>query len=366
MSNGQCVLSVNCPFSSYWNPSLQQCSCNYAGMYVINGYCQLCIQNSTWNGSACACNPGYIPSNGLCIQNCTANTYWNGIACQCNSGYYIIGGTCQRCDVNSYYSNTQFTCVCNNGYFGTWNQCSKCDSSCATCSGAGTNQCLTCPTNYLLISGYCKISCSAGTYINSLNQCSPCDSSCTACSGPGNNLCTSCGTGLTLTNGYCVATPTPTPTPTGVTSAISLRGYVLGVNTIYQGVAVSLLPTAILSGGCSICNNLFTINVNSQFATITTAQQYISNTQYWFVITFSFPGASTVPTFQYTIAINPTQASYFTSADMAQSLTGSFSQSQFNTASTTPTLLTAANGFPSLQSAPTTSPSFNLPTSLTT
>ena len=264
---------------------------------MINGYCQICTQNSTWNGSACACNPGYVPSTGLCMQNCTGNTFWNGFTCQCNPGYYIITGTCQLCDFNSVYSNTQLTCVCKDGYFGTWNQCSRCDSSCARCSGPGSNQCLTCPSGSSFTSGYCKIVCSAGTYINNLNQCTPCDSSCATCSGPGNNLCSSCGTGFTLTNGYCKANTPVVPVVPGVTSAISLKGYTLGSGKIYQGVALNLMPTAILTAGCSVCDNLFSITVNSQFAAITTSQQFITNTLYWFIIIFDFTGASSVPTF---------------------------------------------------------------------
>ena len=325
LSNGQCVLAINCPTNSSWNAALLQCVCNFANQYLVNGFCQICQQNSFWNGSACVCNPGFVSSGSSCIQTCASNSFWNGNTCQCNSGFYIIGGTCQLCDVNSIYSNTQFTCVCNNGYFGTWNQCSRCDSSCATCSGPGTSQCLTCPSNLNLVNGNCRTTCSAGTYVNNLNQCLPCDSSCAACSGPGNNLCTSCRTGFTLTNGYCTASGA-----SGFSSAISLRGYVLGNKQIYQGVSMSLLPTGILSAGCTICNNLFTVTTNSQFATITTTQQYVSNTQYWFLITFDFTAASSVPTFEFTIKINPVQASFFTAADMTQLLNGSFSQSLFN------------------------------------
>ncbi len=267
--NGQCVLNVNCPFMSYWNAALQKCICNYTGQYVIDGYCQQCQQYSVYNGTACVCQTGYYMSGGFCIQNCTANQTWNGMLCQCKPGYYIIGGNCMLCDVNSYYSNTQFTCVCNNGYFGTWSQCSKCDATCATCSGPGSNQCLTCNSGATFNNGFCKVICAPGTYANNLNQCSSCDTSCLTCSGPGNNLCTSCASGRTLSNGYCTII---SPVPAGVTSAISLRGYVLGNNVIYQGVAMNLLPTAILSAGCTICNNLFTVSVTSTFASITTTQ----------------------------------------------------------------------------------------------
>jgi proprotein convertase subtilisin/kexin type 5 len=270
MLNGQCVLNANCPFMSYWNAALQKCICNFTGQYVIDGYCQSCQPYSVYSGSVCVCQSGYYMSNGFCIQNCTANQTWNGQVCQCKQGYYLIGGTCMLCDANSYYSNTLFTCVCNNGYFGTWSQCSQCDASCATCSGPGSNQCLTCRGSATFSNGFCRVVCIPGTYANSLNQCSSCDSSCYTCSGPGNNLCTSCAFGFTLTNAFCIANSSPpTPTPS---SGISLRGYVLGNNVIYQGVAMNLMPSAILSAGCTICNNLFTVSVTSLFASITTTQ----------------------------------------------------------------------------------------------
>ena len=238
--NGQCVLNVNCPFMSYYNAALQKCICNYAGQYVIDGYCQQCQQYSVYNGSACVCQTGYYISGGFCIQNCTANQTWNGMLCQCKPGYYIIGGTCMTCH-----------------------------PTCATCSGPGTNQCLTCNTGATFNNGFCTATCGAGTYLNNLNQCSACDTTCLTCSGPGNNLCTSCASGRTLSNGYCLIS---SPIPPGVTSAISLRGYVLGNNKIYQGVAMNLMPTAILSAGCTICNSLLSVSVTSTFASITTTQ----------------------------------------------------------------------------------------------
>lgn len=376
--NGQCLVAVNCPANSYYNTNTLQCVCNVAGQYIIDGTCQACQQFSFWNGTNCVCQTGYILNSGLCIQNCGVNSYWNGFGCICNTGYYIIGGVCQICDPNSYYSNTQFTCICNNGYFGTWNNCTKCDPSCATCSGptslqcltcpsntifsngtcrstcsAGTylsstfqclpcdsscttcsgpanSQCLSCPANAVLINGVCRVNCGAGTYLGNSNQCLPCDSTCATCSGAGSTSCTSCSSGSTLVNGAC----RPNTPPSNINSKISLRGHVLGSQVIYQGVSMNLMPTAILSGGCTICNNLFTVTVNSKFATITVSQQYLANTQYYFMFSFAFPDASTIPSFEFTIKINPTHANFFTSPDMAQLLTGSFTQSMFNSDST--------------------------------
>jgi len=93
---------------------------------------------------------------------------------------------------------------------------------------------------------------------------------------------------------------------------------------------MTLMPTAILSTGCTICNNLFLITANSKFSTITFTQQFLSSSQYWFIISFVFPDASSIPTFEYTIRINPIHANFFTLTDMAQLLTGSFNQQMFN------------------------------------
>lgn len=333
LSNGQCVPIINCPFNSFWNATTQQCQCNVSGQYVIDGFCQVCIPFSSWNGSACVCNPGYTLNNSLCQQPCV-NATWNGMTCVCWQGYFIIGGTCKQCDVNSYYNSTQFTCVCKDGYFGNWSQCSTCDPSCRTCSGPGANQCTGC-TNGTLANGFCRPSCQSGQYVNHNNQCANCIANCALCYGP--TTCTTCATGFTpnSVNNAGTMITSCSPNPTGTTSTITLRGNVLANNIIYQGVAMSLMPTSIIAAGCSICNSMFTIDVNSQFTGITTTQTFITNTQYWFVITFNFPTATFVPTFEFTIKINPIHATYFTAQDMAQVLTGSFNQNSFPAATRT-------------------------------
>ena len=119
--------------------------------------------------------------------------------------------------------------------------------------------------------------------------------------------------------------------PASASHKLTLRGSVLGNGVIYQGVALNAMPTTILANGCNVCNNLLTITVNSLFTGITVTQQYISNSQYWFIISFTFTSASAVPTFEFTVSLNQNYANDFTSQDMAQLLTGSFSSSAFPT-----------------------------------
>ena len=94
------------------------------------------------------------------------------------------------------------------------------------------------------------------------------------------------------------------------------------------------MPTPVLTAGCAACNNLFKVDVNSLFVGITVTQQFITDSQYWFIISFSFPTSGTViPTFEFTVKIDPahTYAQHFTSQDLAQQLNGSFSPSSFPT-----------------------------------
>ncbi len=66
-----------------------------------------------------------------------------------------------------------------------------CDTSCLTCSGTASNQCITCPSGKTLSLGSC-ISVVAG-----------CHTSCKMCSSSLQNGCISCQAGLYLVNGYC-------------------------------------------------------------------------------------------------------------------------------------------------------------------
>ena len=69
-----------------------------------------------------------------------------------------------------------------------------CDPSCLSCSGAASNECLSCNSSLVLQNGSCiQISC---------------DSTCLTCSGPSNNQCTSCSTGFSPINGACVNSST--------------------------------------------------------------------------------------------------------------------------------------------------------------
>ena len=114
-------------------------------------------------------------------------------------------------------------------YFGEYvsspNVCSKCDSSCKTCDGGGSNQCLTCESpkvrrtdgtcqascelniEFVKSAGICAEICSKGEFLDAQNRCHKCSSSCNTCSKAGEDGCTSCPDGQTLrTDGSCLTT----------------------------------------------------------------------------------------------------------------------------------------------------------------
>jgi hypothetical protein len=63
----------------------------------------------------------------------------------------------------------------------------------------------------------------------------------------------------------------------------------------------------------------------------------VKNSLYWFLITFTFPGASFVPNFQFTVQINPSYINNFSAADLAQRLSGSVSATNFYQSAGNPT-----------------------------
>lgn len=77
------------------------------------------------------------------------------------------------------------------------NKCMPCDSTCKTCDLGGTSGCLTCniatPRYFQSSAKTCVTSCNSNQYPNtSLVACKSCDSTCTTCSGAASTNCLSC------------------------------------------------------------------------------------------------------------------------------------------------------------------------------
>ncbi len=275
--NGQCIRTISCPTGSVFNPSTQLCQCTNPSQNVINGVCQACQSGSTWNGNACVCNSGFFLSNSLCYP---------------------------------------------------------CSSTCQTCSGPANNQCLTCSVNRVTpVNGVCTsggTGCNPGFFLSTTGQCSPCLTNCATCVS--STSCSKCISGYTTllssVGGNVVVSCVPIPTPPAVPDYfISLKGRVVGNKVLYQGLAMSQMPTGILANGCNICNNLLLIKTVSSFSNVVATTEYIVDSQYWFLTTFTFPNAGFIPDFQFTVQINPIYANFFSSADLLQKISVTINQS---------------------------------------
>jgi len=163
-----------------------------------------------------------------CDANCLTCETNSTYCLSCSSGKYLISSL-HTCDISCpflFYKNS------------ATNTCDACSTSCASCNGASSSNCLICFTGYYLSSGNCIgcasecsacetsstycLSCSASLYLfnNSCQSscpmqyyerlddctCQKCDSSCLTCSGSGVSGCTSCANGYYLypsPNGSC-------------------------------------------------------------------------------------------------------------------------------------------------------------------
>ena len=78
------------------------------------------------------------------------------------------------------------------------------------------------------------------------------------------------------------------------------------------------MPTAILSAGCTICNDLLMVQAISSTVQPSISIEFVTNSLYWFLITFDFGPVPFIPDFQFTVRINPRHALYFNPEDMTQ------------------------------------------------
>jgi hypothetical protein len=160
--------------------------------------------------------------------------------------------------------------------------------------------------------------CGFGFFKNANGNCAGCPANCQTCSDGTN--CTICNSGYVVS--LLLATTGPYygcgQIPQGTSSKLALTGTVVANGHIYQGVTLSQLPVAFLIDDCANCNDLLLVKVLAQGVTITTAVSYVLNSQYWFIIDFSYPDAGIVPVFQFTVQINPKHAAQFSPADIVQ------------------------------------------------
>ena len=143
---------------------------------------------------------GYFISGAECLE-------CDSTCLTCNGA---LSSNCLTCPSGTYFISLNSSCVpCNvNGYFISSTECLQCHSTCLTCNGALSTNCLSCPGGtYLLSSNNSCVSCNEDHYFISDTQCLQCHSTCLTCSGVSSTSCITCvaSSYFVTSNNSCVA-----------------------------------------------------------------------------------------------------------------------------------------------------------------
>lgn len=138
-----------------WNPNLNECQCMYS-YYRIEGKCSQCTNNSTWNGSECVCDPGYIKVNSTACTTCGDYKAWNGTACACKETFANYNDIC-FCPLGSRLVGDK--CLCGNGMAPVNLNCGNIltvsiPNTCGANEELVNNTCL-CISNYVKVNEVC-------------------------------------------------------------------------------------------------------------------------------------------------------------------------------------------------------------------
>lgn len=248
LHNGKCVKDV--PTGYYVDETLTCKRCHHTCAACVGPGpkdCRTCkdgLDKRTGGGCVNPCPDQYLSENSCkncdpSCKSCVGPTARECLECHNNESLNVDTRTCNKACHRKFYANDK-TFICQ-----------SCHKSCATCSGPGDNQCLTCPDKLHFHNNTCLLQCPAGWYKtfdrkcspcstrcktclygydlcthckaefvwrdfkcytecaarmfrHSSNRCYSCDDSCLTCAGTAPNECTSCEEGMTLHNGMCV------------------------------------------------------------------------------------------------------------------------------------------------------------------
>jgi cysteine-rich repeat protein len=101
-------------------------------------------------------------------------------------------------------------------------------------------------------------------------------------------------------------------------SKIITNGHVVLQGQVLQGMSMSYLPANLTANGCARCNSILNVSVISTPVIPIVTVNYITATQFKFVIKFDFNNIVGSFVFNFTVRINSAFASFFTQADMDQ------------------------------------------------
>ena len=257
---GKYLLSVNnscvsCNVDGYYIDTVAQ------ACVACDSSCKTCSGAATTNCLSCDTGKYLLASNSSCVS-CNANGYYQDTSTQtckscdtscqtctdssatdclsCYTGTYLLtfNNTCISCNVNGYYQDT------------STQTCEVCEASCKTCSGPDSSNCLSCHSGkYLLAQNSSCVDCNTnGYFIDSSTQtCKACDSSCKTCNGPASSNCLSCSSGKQLSqSNACVNETSSVPTEfPHLTVALMSTATTTQAALQMQSATTSLLPILI-------------------------------------------------------------------------------------------------------------------------
>lgn len=202
-----------CPLGFYEDTSQLSCT-----LCDPNLNCMACSINIT--NSAIYCNTCkysfYLQANNTCLPSCDngyfANT-WNHTCDKCSTACgNCTSGTsdaCIDCNATSLFLSNSSGKYClstcpTNYYYQSGGNCLNCYSTCLTCNGSTSGNCITCIQGLFLSAGMCRYICPAAYFPKeATGRCESCNSNCAFCFGPTVDNCTACISGLVLNNFTC-------------------------------------------------------------------------------------------------------------------------------------------------------------------
>ena len=172
-----------------------------------------CDDNNTISGDGCSadctielgyeCSGGSMTASDTCASVCGDGRRVGQEACDDGNRVSFDG-----CDADCAIEGG---CTCSGGNATSSDTCVTCDASCATCSGPSEAECTSCASTHPFSNpeaGTCMGDCTpTGKYANASSVCVSCDSSCGTCKGPTSSECLSCSNAATPfeSSGECVA-----------------------------------------------------------------------------------------------------------------------------------------------------------------
>lgn len=202
---GNCFAGCkNCQGSSYLDCTGYDCKAGYSKFVILDSS----------NPNLFGCPKTCIPSNSEYLDTTS------GLCQPCHSSCLTCAGeltdNCLTCRPNFDFTRNNAsvsigTCNCNesNRLYKSGNQCLNCHEACQTCTGSQSTHCLVCRTGYKQFRNAqniltdCRTSCYFENmyYDSSLFKCLSCNPLCKTCNNL--NTCLSCPTGKFLNNQTC-------------------------------------------------------------------------------------------------------------------------------------------------------------------